>query len=300
MLRFGGFIWGVALIFSGCASSGRIPHWERTQSEARIEGTTSATVAMASVHQAAKVAWRERDERAQLAEAIQAWEKIVASSPGHAPTLLALARAQFFLGQAFLSLETDGDPKAEAQAYELGTTYAERALEALAPEFVEALKRGVPKPFEKLSVKGAPAAYWYAVNLGHFAALKGERSQEFHDARLRKTMRAVLRLVPDMHHGGADRYLGAHHAGLSTLGARDLAASEEHFSAARARAPQFLLNRLDHAKFLAVERADETLFKSILQEVLAAPDTGDPDIAPENRVAKKQARLMLGLVDQVF
>ncbi len=299
MLRFGAFI-SMAVMFGGCASSARVPYWERAPVEPAELARSSSTAAAALGHSAAQ-AWRQRDDLEQLRAAIEIWQKLAdAESPERVPSLLSLSRAQFFLGQAVLSLDAQGDPEAEARAYELGATSAERALMALAPEFVKALKSGAPKPYEKLKAKGAPAAYWYAVNLGYFAALKGDSAQDFYEAHLRKTMRAVLRVSPELHYGGAERYLGSHHAGLSALVARDLAVSEEYFSSAGERAPQFLLNRLDHAKFLAVERADKGMFETILKEVLKAPDTSDPDIAPENRAAKTQARVMLDLVDQVF
>jgi len=54
------------------------------------------------------------------------------------------------------------------------------------------------------------------------------------------------------------------------------------------------------ADFLAVNLDDRELYTKLLEEVLAAPDGEDPDFAPENRAAKRQAKKFLALAGDRF
>ena len=54
------------------------------------------------------------------------------------------------------------------------------------------------------------------------------------------------------------------------------------------------------ADFLAVNLDDRALYTKLLEEVLAAPDGEDPDFAPENRAAKRQAKKFLALAGDRF
>ena len=66
------------------------------------------------------------------------------------------------------------------------------------------------------------------------------------------------------------------------------------------QAPEYLTTRVLQAEFLAVELDDQQMYRKLLDEVLAAPDGDNPDIAPENRAAKRRAKRMLENIADVF
>ena len=291
-------------VLPACTSAGRLPVWEREGPNQTLQTlqTTSSTAAAASAYNKGMERWGQRDDKAALLEAISTWEEALSLAPEHGPTLVALARAHYFLGDAFISVDESIPQERESEVYEKGVTYAERGLLALEPEFAKSIEqaKGLDEALTKIGPAGVAAAYWYAANLGRFAAVLGVRTRAFHRDRIKRVIKAVRKIKPGFYHGGADRYLGAYFAELPTPEGKDLTVSQEHFQAAVDLAPEFLPNKVDQARFLAIELSDEKLFKKLLSEVINAPDGKDPDMAPENRAAKRQAKLMLDRINDVF
>lgn len=293
-------LFGLSLVAAAaCSNPGRVATWE--QGATKATAATSSAAASAAMTEA-KGLWDKRDDKASLLAAIAAYEKIAETDAGNAEALVMLARAHYFLADGFLAVE-GADPEEEFKVYQKGVDYGERALVLLEPGFGEAMRQEGAK-FEveigKISDKGLPAAYWYAVNLGRFAAKKGLSARLFYKDKLKATMERIMALDSKYFYGAADRYFGAFYAILPSIAGKDLKKSETHFEAALKLGPEYLPNKVVKAQFLATERDDQAMYKSLLEEVLAASDTDNGDIAPENRAAKRTAKKMLDNMGEIF
>jgi hypothetical protein len=289
-----------ALSLAACASAGRTAAWEKTEG-ATAAGTATSSAAAASLMTEADGHWAKRDDKGQLMQAIQVWEKAVAEDAKNADALVMLSRAHYFLADGFLAVE--GAPQAEEfQVYQKGVDYGERALLLLDPGF-EAQMRAEAK-FED-AIKGIgkdalPAAYWYAVNLGRFASKQGLSQRLFYKDKLKATMERIMELDPGYFHGAADRYFGAFYALLPSIAGKDLKKSAEHFARSLELAPGYLGTKVVQAQFLAVEQDDEALYRKLLDEVIQGNADAVPEVGPENRAAQRTAKKMLDGIDEVF
>lgn len=294
---------GLALMtgFSvACSSPKRVAAWEKAPVDAPAAGTSTVTAGSPARDEALE-AWKKRDDRQELTRAIAALERVVEQNAGDAEALTMLARAHYFLADGFLALEA-GQEKQELAVYQKGVDYGERALLLLEPGFEEKMRGGAKfeDAIKGISEKGMPAAYWYAVNLGRFATKQGLSARLYYKDKLKATMERILELDPKFFYGAADRYFGAFFAILPSIAGKDLNKSAQHFDRSLELAPEYLSTRVVKAQFLAVERDDEQLYRSLLNEVLQAQDTDNEDIAPENRAAKRTAEKMLRDAKDIF
>jgi hypothetical protein len=282
---------------SGC-SAGREAIWEKD----KVEATKTSSAAASPLMAEADEHWKKRDDKAELEMAIQKWEKAIESDPGNADAMVRLARACYFLADGYLALDKSVDQEVELAVYTKGVDYGERALAKLEPDFEAAMRGGASfeEAITEIGENGLPAAYWYAVNLGRFATKKGLSVRLYYKDKLKATMETILKRDPKFFYGAADRYFGAFYSVLPSIAGKDLDKSKAHFEASMNLAPEYLTTRVVKAQFLAVELDDEAMYKALLDEVLKGSDTDNPDIAPENRAAKRTAEKMLADIDEVF
>lgn len=282
-----------------CASAGRTAAWEREEAPLASADTTSE--ALDALRADAEARWARRDERAELLAAIEAWEQLVAADPKDAQARTRLARAYYFLADGFLALE-EGQQAEEFEAYQKGVDHGERALLVLEPAFEKEMRSGgsFEEAIRKISKKGMVAAYWYCTNLGRFASKRGLSERLYYKDKLKTAMERILELDPSFFYGAADRYFGAFYSILPGIAGKDTDKSAKHFEASIAIAPEYLSTKVVKAQFLAKELDDEAMYRQLLEEVLEAPETDNPDIAPENRAAKRHAKKMLDEIEDVF
>lgn len=284
---------------AACASAGRTAAWEKQSSAgAATKTSSSATAALmgeASGH------WAKRDDKAELKAAIVAWEKAVAEDPKNAQALTWLSRANYFLADGFMAVE-GADQKAEFEVYQKGVDYGERALLILDPGFEKQMRAEAKfeDAIKTIGKDAIPAAYWYAVNLGRFASKQGLSQRLFYKDKLRATMERILELDQGFFYGAADRYFGAFFSILPGIAGKDLDRSAKHFEKSLELAPGYLGTKVVKAQFLSVELDDEDMYKSLLDEVIAADADAVPEVAPENRAAQRTAKKMLGEIDERF
>ncbi len=286
---------------AACASAGRTAAWEKTSATPTTAAVATSSSAAAALIADADQAWGKRDDQAQLEQAIAKWEKIIATDPSNAEVLIKLARAHYFLADGFLALQQEKQAE-EFAAYQKGVEYGEKALLKLEPEFEKAMRAG--GEFEKAIVKigkpGLPAAYWYCTNLGRFASKQGLSERLYYKDKLSTAMKRIRELDPAYFYGAADRYLGAFYSILPSFAGRDLEKSAQHFTSALSTSPEYLGTKIVKAQFLAVQQDDEDLYRKLLDEVLKSEDGSNPDIAPENRAAKRTAEKMLKDAEEIF
>jgi hypothetical protein len=282
-----------------CASAGREAAWEKAP-PAPPAGTTTATVSSDFV--AGEAAWALRDDKNKVLEAIAAWEKVAAAEPSNAQVMTKLSRAYYFLVDGHISVEPGDVTEQKLVNHQKGADWGEKALLIVDPKFGEKMRAGTE--FEvaigEIEKPAIEAAYWYCTNLSRFANAKGLSARLFYKDRVSAAMRRIGVLDAAYFHAASDRFFGAYYSALPSIAGRDLSKSGEHFDKAIAAAPAYLSNKVLKADFLAVNLDDRALYTKLLEEVLAAPDGEDPDFAPENRAAKRQAKKFLALAGDRF
>lgn len=300
-MRFARPLLSIALLGGAvaCASAGRTAAWEREAAGAAAAGASAAD--NSALKAEAEALWAQRDDKAKLEMAVAKWEEALAANPEDAAVLTSLARAQYFLADGFLALD-DGMQEAEFELYKKGVDFGERALLILEPGFGADMRAG--KSFEeaikKISKNGMAATYWYSTNLGRFASKQGLGERLYYKDKLKTAMERILELDPNFYYGAADRYFGAFYSILPGIAGRDTDRSAKHFESSLAISPEYLATRVVKAQFLSTAIDDEDMYREELEKVLAMPDTENPDIAPENRAAKRTAKKMLDEIDDRF
>lgn len=302
MLRRFAVFWVVSASAFACNSAGRQAAWE-VAVEKPTTGTATGTISESALEASALDHWQKRDDVAAVRRAIEVWERIVAEDPKNARAWIALSRAYYFLADAHLALDASGDEDLEMQTFEKGVNAGEKALLLLEPEF-EKQMRVDPEQFEAaiagIGAPGVPAAFWYCANVGRFASRKGLRARLFYRDRVEAAMLRVLAVEPQFFHAGPDRFLGGFYAAVPSIAGKSFDRSREHFERAKKSAPEYLGTWVVEAQYLAVELEDKVMFEELLRAVLAGAAGEDPNIAPENRAAKRTAEKMLKEIDEKF
>ncbi|HET8733184.1 MAG TPA: TRAP transporter TatT component family protein, partial [Anaeromyxobacteraceae bacterium] len=151
----------------------------------------------------------------------------------------------------------------------------------------------------KVGPEGAEPLYWLALATWSSAREKGLAALlAVKDPALAAMERAAA-LDPSVDCGGPERALGAWAAALPAAAGGGAARSRRHLERARELGPACLANRVAEAGSLLVLLQDRAAFERTLAEVEAAGDA-DPRWAPENEVARRQAREMRANAARLF
>ncbi len=254
----------------------------------------AAPSAPADVIAKGDAAFAARADPARLAAALEAYAKGAAAAPGDPVVELRLARAEAFRAIA--------QPLSVNDAWSISSRAAERALRRLAPPWAAAIDAGMlpGEAASKVGPAGAEALYWLAL-----ASFSGAQARGFaallavKDAALAMMERAAA-LDETIDHAGPHRALGAWIAALPIAAGGGAVVSRKHFDRARSLAPSYLLAAVREAGTLCVLLQDRPRFETLLAQVLAFDEMAAPEIAPENRIAKKLAQELLARKNQLF
>jgi hypothetical protein len=239
--------------------------------------------------------WAQRDQDVARARLITLLTDRAVSGSAPYELLARLSRLYYLEGQVLV------DRDAKKAAFREGLRYGDLALHSF-PAFRErfAATDAVEEAVLVLGPEAIDGIYWNAVNLAKWARLEGLVKIIFFKDKARAMIERVRALDPGYYHGAADRYLGAYYAALPVIAGRDLKRSLEHFERSLARAPDYLATRTTMATYYAVNADDARLYRSILEEVLAAPSDTLPEVAPEQRLAQLEARHRLDNIEDLF
>jgi len=260
------------------------------------------------------LAWRERDSREKVEEAITHFETAAGCSPTEkefgakkramVDVLLKLSEAHYFMGNAHMAFDErkESNRKDLRDRFEQGLTAAEQAMVLLDKDVAgmlagkeKAMNSGVGEvPDEVL-----PALYWYAVNLGEWSRHAGPRQAMRYRERVRIAMEVVQRRLPNYDNGGPDRFLGVYHSRFPASGG-DPRRSEAAFKESLELSPNYFDTRFRYALHYAVLVQERELFERQLRRVLETPATVVPELEPENKLAQEHARRLMAKSDQLF
>ena len=132
--------------------------------------------------------------------------------------------------------------------------------------------------------------YWYVINLGRELSQESVIIRRGNKDRVEALNDRLLQLDPGFCYAGPHRIAGAIPARLPEGNLED---AKAHFEKAVALAPGYLGNRVAYADFYAIRTGDRALFLEQLTLVTAAKADSIQEIAPENRYAQEQAKLLL-------
>jgi tetratricopeptide (TPR) repeat protein len=266
------------------------------------QGTTSSGEAAAAAtaatpfEQALEIWKNERGSKDGVEKAIAALEGVVAAEPNHQEAMILLARANYFLADAY-----HDDPAQKGPLFEKGVTWGERAM-AADPEFKARLDKG-EKPQDAvvaLQKDDQMAIYWTATNLGKWARIQGFSTIVKYKGYIAKMMTHCSTLDESAFYAAPVRYWGAFYAVAPSFAGGDMNKSKENFEKAKSMAPEYFATYVLYADTYAVKAQDRALFKSLLDHVLATSSDVAPDVLPEQEAEKKKAQAMLAKIDELF
>jgi hypothetical protein len=291
----------IALALASCAT---------TYDEKLGSTLTTKTATATEAEQAAALLtegdalWAERGTEAKLQEALAKWEAAIKLAPS-AELATKLARGHYLLGDTHYALADKTD--ARDAEYQLGLDWANEALKIVAPEYAAAKAAGKPHiEAIKLAPKEAvPAMYWFATNLGKWAAGKGLVTRLKYKDDLFATMTHVKALDDQFFYAAPWRYFGSYEAVASGIAGGDLNKSRENFDKAIALAPNYLGSRVLYAELYCTKMVKDEVegkakFKRLLDEVIAADPAAEPEITAENGLEQQKAKKLLARIDDLF
>ncbi len=255
---------------------------------ATVEGNVEEVKAQADE------AWEERGDVEKLEEAIALYTQAVQMEPNNVALYERLSRATYFLADAYLRDDRDRQEATHNKSIEWG----ERCL-ALDPQFKAKIDSGakVDEAVKLVGEEYTGCIYWQAAALGKWATLKGFATRLANKDRILNLITRVTELDKNFFYGAPDRYWGAYYALIPGFMGKDLEKSRKHFESSLEAAPDYLGTKVLMADPLAVEKQDRAMYKALLEEVIAADPSANPEVEPENRAEQVKAKELLAQID---
>lgn len=240
--------------------------------------------------------WEQRGEKAQLQAAITQYEAIYEADPRNREVAARIVRGWYLMGDIH---ETDDQVK--EQTWDTAIVWGKRCL-AINTDFAAALEGGASEEeaAASLTVDDIPCMYWTATSLGKWARFKGLTTLLKHRPTVFTFITQIDERQPEFFYGAADRYWGAYYAALPSFAGQDLGRSAESFDASIENSPDYLGTRVLKAEYWAVKTQNRPAFEALLNEVVNADASADPDIQPENEAEQAKARALLANMDDLF
>lgn len=246
--------------------------------------------------------WAERGELDKAKAAIAKWRDAAKADAANPLYHRELTYAYYFLNNVHYRWTNDSETV--RKNYEAGVAAAERALALANPAFAAEIKDGADtdavweKALKAATKEDVKALYWYATNLAKWALNNGITSLLKYKDRAFMIMQTCKKLDPSFWYGGPSRYLGAYWYKIPF--GKDPAKSKANFEAAIAVDATYLDSKILYAEIYAVRTEDEALFKQLLNDVINADVSANPDIVPENKNSQRVAKQMLENIDDIF
>ncbi|MBM66213.1 MAG: hypothetical protein CMH55_08275 [Myxococcales bacterium] len=248
--------------------------------------------------------WANRHDPEALKKAIATWEQVVAISDD-VEVLTSLARANYFLSDAYLRFQGEGEGMLET--YQKGLKAAEQALFFSSPAFrtkMEETDGNVGESINVIGKESLPAAYWYATNLGKWARKKGFAVVLGQKSTIQAIMSRVEALDDPKNgffHGAVPRYWGAFYSIAPAFAGGDMDKSAEYFKKSLEIAPFNMTTVVLRADLLYTKQDDKANYEKSLKQVMAfnieslkeVSEAVYADLAPELAREKVKAKALL-------
>jgi tetratricopeptide (TPR) repeat protein len=245
----------------------------------------------------ANAAFANRGDKASLEKAISLYEQALAAAAPEAQRdiLIQLARANYFLSDAHYR----GDKEKQKVYYKKAYDLSMKCLNANAA-FKTKAEDDIEDAAALISKDDSPCAYWAATGLGKWSKLEGLTKQLSHKTEIKALIGQVLKVNKDYFYGGPDRYFGTYYAVLPGIMGRDLKKSQKHYEASLKIAPFYLGTKVLWAENLSTANDNKEEYVKLLNEVVNADISANPEVKPENENEKAKAKELLAETDKRF
>jgi tetratricopeptide (TPR) repeat protein len=249
----------------------------------------------------AAAAWSKRDNKDSLKDALAALEKRVAADPKDGVAYEWLSRGYYLLTDGHMRQE-EAEREEMLETYKKGFDYAMDGMKAISPKFNECLELQDPVEdcVNHLPMEAAGPIYWYAVNLGKYAALDSFPTLLFYKAQIYALMQRLLTLDEEYFYGAAHRYFGAYYSKAPAWAGGDMNKSKHHFERALEIAPNYFSTSVLQADMYTRKTEDPEHFKRLLDFVINADKNILPGLAPEQSFEQIKAKNLLEEIDDIF
>ena len=208
-----------------------------------------------------------------------------------------------FCSYAFSFVEAS-EPIRASLLYARGRDYAIRSLEESLGVVGLLARSGEEFKFalKTTDVKDLPGLFWAGQCWASWLMLNLDNPKAFIDvSRVEGLMRRALELDEKYHYAGPHLILGAFYGSRTKILGGSPEKARLHFERnLELNQRKFLLTQLIYAKTYAVQLQDKKLFEKLLKEVLESPLNALPKQRLANGVAKRKARDLLGMIDELF
>ena len=175
----------------------------------------------------------------------------------------------------------------------LVTRGMEKAFKSPFPEFKAALR--------KLGKKEVPALFWTSFSWAGYLNLHLDDPASIADLpRIEAMIDRVIELDPGFYCGSAYAFKGIISSMRPPMLGGKPEAARDSFERAMQAAPDYLMTKVLFAQYYARQRQDAALFSSMLSEVLAADAAAMPNQRLANELAKRRAKILLGMQKKLF
>lgn len=252
----------------------------------------------------AAAGWSKRQDIDSLKEALSALEKRVAADPGDGVAYEWLSRGYYLLTDGHMRQIEEYDEQREDMlaSYKKGFDYAMDGMKAFSPKFKECLD--LQDPVEDcvthLPMEAAGPIYWYAVNLGKYAALDSFPTLLFYKAQIYALMQRLLTLDENYFYGAAHRYFGAYYSKAPAWAGGDMGKSKYHFEKALEIAPNYFSTSVLMADMYTRKTEDPDHFKRLLEFVINTDKDILTGLSPEQGFEQIKAVNLLEEIDDIF
>ncbi len=170
------------------------------------------------------------------------------------------------------------------------------------PELLEADLKDLSLALQQFRKKDVPALFWTAYAWGSLILLQQDSPARIAELPVvNMMMQRVLALDEKYFFGGPHLFYGGYF-GIrpKTLGGDPEKAREHILQAIEITKGKYLMAKFLFAKFYAAPAQDKDIFRSTLEEILAAPDDLFPEQRLANNLAKQNAARWLKRIDEIF
>lgn len=225
--------------------------------------------------------------------------------------LLSKAYGQYtfgFLEEDMLALKKDSERYKRAREradlfYKRGREYGIAALTTKA-----SMKKAFNAPFPEFqkAVNGlnksyVPALFWTAFNwIGWLNLNLSDPSAAADLPRIEAMVKRALELDPDFNYGSVHVLIATINAARPKMLGGNLELSRTEFEKAISVEPNYLMTKVMFAQYYARQALDVELFEKTLTEVMEAKPEALPGQRLANELAKRRAKVLIGLKGELF
>ncbi len=244
--------------------------------------------------------WDKRIDRAATEAALADMEKLDAAGGATVDDYVLAARAYYFYSDTHLRFA--GEEDAMLASYQKGISMAEKGMVLSSTAFKDRVKAGErpENAVDALDIKGQPAMYWYASNLGRWAKQSGFSTLLREKDRIKKIMERVMALDENYFYAGPHRYFGAMYGLAPAFAGGNMDKSKEHFEKAIAIAPTYLGTRVLFLEVWAQKEEDEEVWREQMDILDATAEDALENMTPENHFEKKKAADLKSKEEDIF